>query len=167
MKKILSLLLVILTLVTMNVTAFAQTNESLDNEPLAYDYYISNDDFYKLEHVNAIDNDISICATGLITTKTLSLAKDGNNLIIKAITKGTSEVKKSGFTYIKLQQYKNGDWIDYKVFEDLYNEATFCSVTKSVTATKGYKYRLVAQHYAKKNLFSVEKIVNTTSSLSF
>jgi len=167
MKKIISLFLVVFALALPNVTAFAQTGEESTVEPIAFDYYISDENFNKLDHVDAINSEISTCSTGLIIKKTLSLAIDGNNLIIKASTNGIEDVKKCGFTYIKLQQYKNGTWIDYKIFEDLYSDSVKYSVTKSIAAAKGYKYRVTAQHYAKKSLLSIEKIVNTTSSLSF
>ena len=145
-----------------SISAFA----SVESEPASNDYYISDEDFENLEHVDSESNFISTYASGLIQNKTLSLAKDGNNLIIKATTKGISDVKKCGFTYIKLQQYKNGSWVDYKVFDDIYTETIYCSVTKSVAGTKGYKYRVVAEHYARKSIFTREKIANQTSSLT-
>ena len=145
-----------------SISAFA----SVDSVPDSNDYYISDEDFENLEHVDSESNFISTCASGLIQKKTLSLAKDGNNLFIKAITKGIVDVKKCGFTYIKLQQYKNGSWVDYKVFEDIYNDSTSCSVSKSVAGVKGYKYRVVAEHYARKSIFTREKIVNQTSALT-
>lgn len=162
MKKLISIFLAVFMLALPNISAFA----SVDSEPASNDYYISDEDFENLEHVDSESNFISTYTSGLIQKKTLSLAKDGNNLIIKATTKGILDVKKCGFTYIKLQQYKNGAWVDYKVFDDIYNESTSCSVTKSVAATKGYKYRVIAVHYAKKSLFSTEKIDNQTSALT-
>lgn len=152
----------IFVLAIPSFSAFAEVT----GEPVAYDYYISDEDFEKLEHVDSENNNITTYSSGIIESKTLSLAKDGNNLIIKASTK-TIDAKKSGFTYIKLQQYKNGKWVDYKIFNDLYGESNRYSVTKSISAEKGYKYRVIAQHYAKKSLFSVEKIYNETTSLSF
>lgn len=167
MKKLISLLLVAFTLAIPNLTAFAGDKVKTNVEPLAYNCYISDSDFNELEHVDAVNNGISTYSTGLITAKRLSLAKDGNNLIINANTIGIDTVSKCGFTYIKLQQYKNGSWVDYKTFNDLYSESNFYSVKKSIAVTKGYNYRLVAQHYAKKNILSTEKINNTTSSLAF
>lgn len=162
MKKLISLLLVVFTLALPSFSAFA----AVGGEAASDDYYISDEDFAKLEHVDSESNMISVYTNGLIANKTLSMAKNENNLIIKASTRGVKEVKKTGFTYIKLQQYKNGSWIDYKTYEDIYSESTQCGVTKSVAATKGYKYRVVAVHYAKKSIFSTEKISNSTSALS-
>lgn len=145
-----------------NTSVFAKSDEVF-----AADYYITAQDFENLEQVSSGDEEVSVCATGLITGYRVALAKDGNYLIIKGGTECTEEVKKCGFKYIKLQQYKNGSWVDYKTFEDLYADSNSYTVTKSVAAEKGYSYRVVAQHYAKKSLFSTEKIVNSTSSLSF
>lgn len=163
MKKIIALLLAMLTLVVPFTTAFAQTNDELE----VRDIYISNEDFNKLEHVDSEGENALPRATGLIVTKSLSLAKDGNYLIIKAETRGTADVKNCGFTYIKLQQYKNYEWVDCATFKDCYNDSAYCLITKSIAAPKGYAYRVVAQHYAKKNILSTEKIDNTTSSIYF
>lgn len=162
MKKLISIFMAIFVLAIPSFSAFAEVK----GEPIAYDYYISDENFEKLEHVDSDNNSIATYSSGIIVSKTLSLAKDGNNLIIKASTK-TIDAKKSGFTYIKVQQYKNGKWVDYKTFDDLYSDSNRYSVTKSISAEKGYKYRVIAEHYAKKSLFSIEKIYNETSSLSF
>ena len=162
MKKFLSLFFTVVMLVLFNTSAFAKSEEIIDD-----DFYISAQDFKNLEQVSSDGGDVSVCATGLIINKSITLAKNGDYLIIKGTTECTEEVKKCGFKYIKLQQYKNGSWVDYKTYEDLYADSNSYTVTKSVAAEKGYSYRLVAQHYAKKSLFSTEKIVDTTSSLSF
>ena len=163
MKKLISLLLAVFMLIMPSFCAFAE----VDGEDSSDDFYMSYEDFMKLEHVEAPDSDISTYASGLITGKTLALAKDGDFLYIRGTTHGTEQVKKCGFTYIKLQQYKNGSWIDYRIYEDLYDNSVSCTVTRYLAAAKGYKYRLVAQHYAKKNILSIEKIDNTTPSFSF
>lgn len=125
MKKLLSIFLAIFIFAVPNFSAFAE----VDGEPMANDYYISDDDFNKLEYVDSESNNITTYSSGLIVNKKLSLAKDGNNLIIKASTTGQEDVKKCGFTYIKLQQYKNGEWVDYKTFKNflknLYNILLF------------------------------------------
>lgn len=162
MKNFLSLFVALIMLSLFNTSAFAKSDEVF-----AADDYITAQNFENLEQVSSDDEEVSVCATGLITGYRVALAKDGNYLIIKGGTECTEEVKKCGFKYIKLQQYKNGSWVDYKTFEDLYADSNSYTVTKSVAAEKGYSYRVVAQHYAKKSLFSTEKIVNSTSSLSF
>lgn len=163
MKKLIALLLAVFMLIMPSFCAFAE----VDGEEDSGEIYISDEDFEKLEHVDAPNNGISTYASGLITTTSLSLAKDGDYLYIMGSTKCTDAVKKCGFTYIKLQQYKNGSWVDYRIYEDLYSDSYTYRVTRYLAAKKGYKYRLVAQHYAKKNIFSTEKINNSTPSFSF
>lgn len=162
MKKLIAIIMAMMMFVLPGFTAFAA-----EEQPACGDYYISEEDFMKLEQVTSEDNGITPCATGLITSKRLTLAIDGNNLVIQGTTTGTYDVVKCGFKYITLQRYENGAWKDYVKFEDLYSESSSCSVTKFVAAAKGYSYRVTARHYAKKSLLSTEKIDNTTASIWF
>ncbi|MBE6816202.1 MAG: hypothetical protein E7520_00655 [Ruminococcaceae bacterium] len=161
MKRILLFLVVLVIFIIPSISAFAETNPASEDE-----YYISWEDFEKLEHSTYV-NHLSDKSSGLITYKSLNIAKSGNTLIVKGETRGSSDVVKCGFTYIKIQQYKNGSWSDYKTYNDLYSNSNKFSTTKSITVASGYKYRAIGQHYAKKSLLSTEKIKSTTSSLSF
>lgn len=111
--------------------------------------------------------------TGLITSKSLSLAKTNDKLIISAKTLGSTDVTKCGFTYIKLQRLINGAWTDYTTFcyYDQYSESFSKSFSKSIVPPKGYTYRVVCEHYAEKTKFLVfkdkETSYNVTSSLYF
>lgn len=162
MKKLISLFIAFLIFILPTSTAFA-----MDAEPASGDYYISEEDFMKLEHVVSESSGITPYTTGLITDKKLGLATNGNNLIIQGYTGCIYEVVKCGFTYITLQRYENGAWKDYTKFEDIYSESNYCNTAKYVAAAHGYSYRVVAKHYAKKNIFSTEKIENTTASIWF
>ena len=75
-------------------------------------------------------------ATGLISQKTLTLSKTGTQLIISAKTKGSDEVDKCGFTYIKLQRLVNGSWTDYSTYcySDLYSDSATYSFAKTILA---------------------------------
>lgn len=112
-------------------------------------------------------------ATGLISQKTLRLSKTSSQLIITATTKGSDEVDKCGFTYIKLQRLVNGSWTDYSTYcySDLYSNSTTYSFSKTITPPSGYTYRVIAEHYAaKKTLLiftSEETSYNETSSITF
>ncbi len=112
-------------------------------------------------------------ATGLITQKTLKLSKTSTQLIISATTKGSDEVDKCGFTYIKLQRLINGNWTDYSTYcySDLYSDSNSYLFSKSITPPSGYTYRVIAEHYAaKKTLLiftSEETSYNETSSITF
>lgn len=162
MKKIISLLMAFILVLVPVFSASAA-----EEEPLFGDYYISEEDFLKLEHVSSVEEGVAPYASGLIASKSLGLAIDGNNLVIQGTTVCTIDVKKCGFTHITLQRYENGAWKEYVKFEDLYNETNSFGTAKYVAAARGYNYRVTAKHYAKKSIFSTEKIDNVTASIYF
>ena len=83
------------------------------------------------------------------------------------------DVTKCGFTYIKLQRLINGTWTDYTTYcyYDQYSESTSKTFSKSISAPKGYTYRVICEHYAEKTKLLVfkdkETSYNATSSLAF
>ena len=170
MKKIISICLVLLTIFCMlSVNAFA-----LDS--VGEDTLIIKDDI--IEEVYGLYNtnnnaDVSLMATGLITSKSLKLAKTTDKLIITAKTSGSTDITKCGFTYIKLQRLINGTWTDYSsyCYYDQYNESNSKTFEKSISAPKGYTYRVICEHYAEKPKLLVfkdtETSYNVTSSLAF
>ena len=163
MKKILSILLTFLiALSTSTITAFA---DDISKEPISYDISISEDELKQLEYVE-IETEDSSKSGNLIYTKKMLLAKDGTTLVINGETKFSSEVVKCGFSYIKIQQYKGGKWVDYKTFKDIYSDSSACKCAKKIAGVKGYKYRVVTKHYAKKSLLNTETIVSTTATIS-
>ena len=170
MKKIISICLVLLTIFCMlSVNAFA-----LDS--VGEDTLIIKDDI--IEEVYGLYNtnnnaDVSLMATGLITSKSLKLAKTTDKLIITAKTSGSTDVTKCGFTYVKLQRLINGTWTDYTAYcyYDQYAESTSKTFSKTISAPTGYTYRVVCEHYAEKPKLLVfkdtETSYNVTSSLAF
>lgn len=162
MKKALSIILsaVIAFTYLIPFTVFA-ANGTED------DVYYTQEEFELLEHTYATYSQSR--ATGLITSKNLGIGKSGTNLIISGYTQGSSEVKKCGFTKVIIQRKKSSEtsWSDYKTYEDLYSESNYYKLSKSVTVTSGYQYRVTATHYAKKSVLSTQKIDATTGSLSF
>lgn len=162
MKKLISLLMAIMIFILPCFTAFAA-----EEEPAHGDYYISEEDFMKLEHVSSEDNGAAPYASGLIYQKGLNLAINGNDLIIQAYTTGTTEVVKCGFKYITLRRYEGGAWKDYVTFNDIYSDSDYCYTSKYVAAARGYSYRVTARHYAKKSLISTEKIDNISPEIWF
>ncbi|MBQ6018626.1 MAG: hypothetical protein IJL26_00470 [Clostridia bacterium] len=40
-------------------------------------------------------------------------------------------------------------------------------ISKSLTVTSGYQYRVTCTHYAKKSLLSTQKINNTSNTVTF
>lgn len=170
MKKIISICLVLLTIFCMlSVNAFA-----LDS--VGEDTLIIKDDI--IEEVYGLYNttnntDVSLMATGLITSKSLKLAKTTDKLIITAKTSGSTDVTKCGFTYVKLQRLINGTWTDYTAYcyYDQYAESTSKTFSKTISAPTGYTYRVVCEHYAEKTKLLIfkdtETSYNVTSSLYF
>ncbi len=162
MKKFISLFLVCV----MSVIGF-MPNTVLASDNTTEDVYYSQDEFEQLEHVDAIY--VETRASGLIAAKSLAIAKDGTKLVIRGYTQGTSEVKKCGFTEVVVERKKASasSWSEYKTYDDLYSDSNYYSLSKSLTVTSGYQYRVTATHYAKKSLFSTQKIEVTTGYLTF
>ena len=163
MKKILSILLTTVIFFSIpTFSAFASDN----NEPIAYDIIMSDEEFEKLEHVDSEEEPITSKSNSLILHKSASLGIENGKLVCRCTTVGVSGVVKSGFKYIKVQQYKNGNWVDYKTFENIYRDSNECKVTKLITATAGYKYRVTSKHYAKKSLFNTETVISTSATIT-
>ncbi|MCH5170580.1 MAG: hypothetical protein J1F24_04755 [Oscillospiraceae bacterium] len=111
------------------------------------------------------DNDISTYASNLIIMYNIAIAKSGSNLIIVGNTTGISEVKKSGFKEVVIQQRKtiNDSWSTYIKYTDLYIDDPCYDLSKSITVPTGYQYRVTCVHYAKKSLLSTQKLSNTSN----
>ena len=99
-------------------------------------------------------------ATGLIATATAAI--NDNNKLLQFV--GTmmciGEVVKCGFEDIVVQRRVSSSsaWTNYYTFDDSYAESSAHSVVKAVTTNTGYEYRVTCTLYAKKNIFSVERI---------
>lgn len=149
-----------------NISVVAANTETTSDSVLSNEVIIE-------EAEGVYNSNANTRATGLISQKTLTLSKTSTQLIISAKTKGSDEVDKCGFTYIKLQRLVNGSWTDYSTYcySDLYSESNSYLFSKSITPPSGYTYRVVAEHYAaKKTLLiftSEETSYNETSSLYF
>ena len=162
MKKYISIFLTILMIVTCCAPATAFGAERTEDS-----VYFTQEEFESLEHIYATS--ITPYSTGLITDKNLGIAKDGTTLKITGLTRGSSDVKKCGFTKVVVQRKKSSEssWSNYKTYKDLYIESNYYNLSKSLTVEKGYQYRVTATHYAKKSLFSTQKIDSTTGYLTF
>ena len=163
--KLVSIILSVIAMITciLPTTAFA-TNE----DTTMYE------DNYTVEEPKMIayaeyEENTKIRATGLITGRNLYIKKNGTTLSICGYTTGGSDVEKTGFKEVVIERRKNSSssWSEYKVYEDLYSESSTYKLNKSVTVPSGYQYRVTAVHYAKKSLFSTQKIEAVTGYLSF
>lgn len=108
-------------------------------------------------------------ASDLIHFYSIGISKDGNTLYIVGKTTGTTQVVKSGFKEVVIQRRVNSSssWTDYVTYEDIYWDEFACVLSKSLTVLSGYQYRVTCVHYAKKNIFSVQKIDNVSNILTF
>lgn len=162
MKKIFSVILLVCTLIcgVSPVTTFASNDTLIDDE-------ITIEEFEALEHVYAVYPENR--ATGLIVDRYFGIAKEGSTLVITGMTACTSEVVKCGFKDIVIERRLNSSssWSEYSTLGDLLTESTSCNLSKRITVPIGYQYRVTATHYAKKSLFSVQKIDVETGYLTF
>lgn len=163
MKKIVRLLILsclIATCLIPNV-AFAAVGTS---QPEWQDVTLTDEEFDAILSLNP-NNEITPYATGLITGKNIAVSKSGNTLIIVGKTQGSSDVTKCGFSEVTIQRRKNANssWSDYQTYKDLYSESKSYQLAKRVTVSSGYQYRVTCTHYAKKNIFSTQKIDNTSN----
>ena len=111
------------------------------------------------------DNNISTCASNLISAYYIGISSNGSNLIIVGKTICLPEVKKCGFKEVVIQQRKtiNDSWTTYIKYTDLYVDSTGYTLSKSITVPSGYQYRVTCVHYAKKSLLSTQKLSNTSN----
>lgn len=162
MKKFISVVSFICAIIfcVSPVTALA-SNDTQDNA------VFSVEEFEALEHTYAVYSQTR--ATGLITDYKLGIAKSGSSLLISGYTYGSSEVTKCGFTEVIVERRANSSssWSEYATYKDLYSSSNSYNLSKSVSVTGGYQYRVTATHYAKKSLFSVQKIDVETGYLTF
>ena len=161
-KKILSVALAVMSfsMCILPTTAFA-TNK---NETTEIYYSMEETVAYAEYEENSMAR-----ATGLITAKNLYISKNGTTLSINGYTVGNSETEKVGFKEVIIERRKNSSssWSEYKVYKDLYSSSAKYTLSKSITVPSGYQYRVTAVHYAKKSLFSTQKITATTGYLTF
>lgn len=164
MKKLISVFLALIAVFSSipSLTAFA-SNGTED------DAYFTQEYFESLEHVYVYADSMQPQSTGLIIDKNLGIAKNGSNLIIMGYTEGSSEVTKCGFTKVVIERKtaSASSWSKYITYNDLYSSSNNYNLSKSVTVQSGYQYRVAAIHYAKKSLFSTQKIEVTTGYLTF
>lgn len=161
MKKFFKSLFLITLCVIMMIpsTAFAQ-----DTEIELEDVSLSEEEINEILNPYIVDN-TQTRASGLIVAYGISIKKDGNKLLIVGKTNCGAGVVKCGFTHVTVQSRKNSSysWSQYTKFEDLYSDSTGYVLTASITPQTGYQYRVSCTHYAKKNIFSTEKIDNISN----
>ena len=168
MKKILrSFLIIGLSIIMLVPTTFAADA----NAPEWQDVSLTDEEIAAILAFNPNNptTNESMRASDLIHFYSIAINKDGNTLYIVGKTTGTTEVVKCGFKEVVVQRRVNSSssWSDYATYEDLYWDATMYNMAKTLTVPSGYQYRVTCVHYAKKNIFSVQKIDNVSNILTF
>ena len=99
-------------------------------------------------------------ATGLILDGIIAVSNRGTTLLIFGDLSCSTEVKKCGFKEVVVQKRTttNGEWVNIFTYEDLYADSVFYTLQKTLGVVAGYDYRVTCIYYAKKNIFSVQKI---------
>lgn len=162
MKKFISTILIALFAVTCLLPFTSFASDGAEEDIYLAQSVLETEAYAEAEYAQ-------LRATGLIIDKNLKITKSGTVLVINGKTTGSLEVKKCGFTKVVVQRKKAGEtsWANYITYEDLYSETNSYNLNKSLTVASGYQYRVTATHYAKKSLFSTQKIDATTGYLTF
>lgn len=158
MKKALSLALcTVLMFSFFCIHATATTNEVF--VPYVVDFSVTTE----INMLTTEEN--SNRASGLINSYGLSLTKTGNTLLIEGLTQCSLEVVKCGFKDLTIQRRKTSSdsWKDYYEYGNVYRDAIAAGLSTTLAVESGYQYRIYCKHYAKKNIFSVETITNTSN----
>lgn len=163
-SKLLAILLALLFIFQANLVVFAN-NEN--NEPDWQDVILTQDEFNDILAQNP-NNQLNSRTSGLIAAYSIAMDASGNQLRIVGQTICDPNVVKCGFTVVTLKRRASSttSWTTYKTYEDLYRDAPSYTLSKSIIVPKGYQYRVYCTHYAKKNLFSREKIDNASNALA-
>ena len=166
-KAFLSVISIVMVMFTLVPTVFA-ANEEL---PEWQDLILTQEEFNAIlanNTIHTVDEDTR--ATGLISAYAIAISKSGTNTLnIAGVTTGTAYVVKSGFKEVVVQRRtsSSASWTDYVTYEDLYIDQIGYNLAKSLTVPTGYQYRVTCIHYAKKNIFSVQKIDNVSNVIQF
>lgn len=167
MKRILKLSIISLLIFSFLVpyTAFAGTPQAAEKWQ---DIELTDEEFNELL-ANNPNNTIAPLTSGLIVIYSISATKSGNNLIITGKTNCSPSVVKCGFSKLSIQIRKNSteEWMTYDTYSSLYNDSSYYSLSKTRPIPEKYQCRVTCTHYAKKNLFSTEKIDNVSNIVYF
>lgn len=161
MSKLLAIVLSFLFIFQTSFTALA------NDEPDWADAYFTQEEFEEILSQN-VNNQATTFASGLIYGYAIGLSGSGTNLYVAGKTTCDPDVVKCGFTVvtIKRRTSSTASWTTYKTYEDLYISNCAYTLAKTISVPTGYQYRVYCTHYAKKNLFSTEKINNTSNIIA-
>ena len=162
MKKTISkFLAIVLSFLFIFQTSFVAL---ANDEPDWEDINMTQEEFNDIINNNK-NNQTSTFASGLILSYSIAVSGSGSNLLIAGSTKCAPDIIKSGFKEVIIQRRTSslGSWTTYKTYNDLYSDSPAYLLTKTIAVPTGYQYRVTCIHYAKKSLFSTQKISNTSN----
>lgn len=160
-SRLLAIVLALLFVFQTSLTAFAE------DEPDWQDVTLTQEEFDNIYYSNP-SNQISTFASGLIISYGIAISSSGSNLLIAGRTLCDLDIVKCGFTVVTIKRRTASSlpWTTYKTYNDLYNSSSTYTLTKTISVSTGYQYRVYCTHYAKKNLFSTEKIENASNVIA-
>lgn len=163
-KSICSLLAITISILFVfqtNFVAFA------NDETEWQDVSLSQEEINEILSKNPA-NQVSTYTKGLIFSYSIGVSCRSSNLLIAGDTICDPDVVKCGFKIVTIQRRKSSSysWTTYRTYEDLYRDVCTYTLTKSIAVPTGYQYRVTCTHYAKKNIFSTEKINNTSNVIA-
>lgn len=163
-KTIKSLFVIVLCfIITFPIYAFAQTDDDL-----VIDIVLTEEEFSSiLSNGNMYSS--TNRATGLIDNGGVGIDNDYKMLRMAAIINCDMDVVKCGFEDIIVQRRasSSSDWTTYHQFDDDLADLFSHACIKAVTVVTGYEYRVICTLYAKKNIFSVQRIDTESNILAF
>ena len=146
MKKVLCLIIAMFMMLPVN--AYAMENKVEINEPVT----MSDEDMARI--------------SGLITSYSIKLSKNGSTLKVVANTTCVTDVTKCGLKELVIQKRTSTSvWENYIVFYDLYSNSSAHSYSNSYTVPSNYQYRATCKHYAKKSLLNTDTKDNTSNTV--
>lgn len=160
-SKLLALIIAFLFVFQTSLVVFAE------DEPDWQDITLTQEEFNSILDNNP-NNQITALTSGLIYGYAIGLSGSGTNLYVAGKTTCDPDVVKCGFTVvtIKRRTSSTASWTTYKTYEDLYISNCAYTLAKTISVPTGYQYRVYCTHYAKKNLFSTEKIDNVSNVIA-
>lgn len=157
MKKIIAVLLSLITLVSFSTFNISATDANYE-VPVVVDFLLTT-------NTDLDVSDESTRASGLIQSTALGIAKEGSNLLIEGKTFCSIEVVRCGFKDLMVQRRASGDdsWRDYYEYGNVYVETSAANLSTELAVARGYQYRVTCKHYAKKSLLVTQTISNTSN----
>lgn len=166
MKKIVkpTFILALCLLCLFNIEAFALENNDIEVENIVLSQEEINEILAKGNTYTAKNR-----ATELIQSAIVSINNNYKLLQFVGRINCSTSVVKCGFEDIIVQRRASSSdsWSNYYQFDDDIVDDYIHESIKAVTTNTGYEYRVICTLYAKKSLFSVQRIDATSNIMAW